>query len=148
MPDHDDFRAFMARFLPTFMFGFFASLLAVALGVTLWVDSHWRSHPDNPLYTVVACGGLVLLLCLGHFALIRGRSWGIGVVIAVLAATLLMGLSLLGSGSPVVFLGIVLVMPLIALLVLNSQRHRDMRMRLVGYRQQRKSENHSTRSGR
>lgn len=138
MADNGDFQAFMARYFPIFLLGFFTSLLAVALAVTLWVDGHWRGHPDNALYSVGACGGLVLLLCIGHFVMIRGLRWATWVVLAGPVVALLMALSLIGSGQDRVLLAVMLGLPLLALLVFNTDRHREMRQRLVALRQARR----------
>ncbi|MHC6223464.1 hypothetical protein ACYU03_01525 [Pseudomonas sp. X10] len=137
MSANGDFGAFMARYFPTFILGFFASLFAVALAVTLWVDAHWRNHPDNPLYSVVLMGGLVLVLCLGHFLMIRGFAWSVRVVVGVLVLSLLMALSLFGTGLTALLLGFAVLLPLLAFLVLNGKRHREMRERLVALRQAR-----------
>ncbi|MCO7514346.1 hypothetical protein NJF44_04010 [Pseudomonas guariconensis] len=133
-----DFGAFMARYFPTFLLGFFASLLSVALAVTLWVDSHWRDHPDNASYSVLLSGGLVLVLCLGHFLMIRGQGWAVRVVVGVLVISLLMALSLFGGAVPALLLAISAALPLLALLVLNGKRHREMRAKLVALRQERR----------
>ena len=58
-------------------------------------------------------------------------------VLPVPAVTLLIALSLFGSGLPALLLVIMLALPLLALLIFNSQRHREMRRRLVELRQQR-----------
>lgn len=132
----DTFARFMARYFPIFLLGISTSILSVALAVTLWVDSHWRNHPDNPLYAALVIGGLVMLLCLGHIAMIRGlrAMWG---VLPVPVVALLMALSLIGSGLNPVLLVVALVLPLLAMLVLNSKRHREMRQQLVALRKAR-----------
>jgi len=137
MAQDADFRAFMARYFPTFLLGFFTCLLSVALVATLWVDAHWRTDPNNPAYSLGVVGGLVLALCLGHFLLIRGQGWAIGVVLAVLAVVLLMALSLFGSGLGSGLLASSLLLPALALLVLNGKRHRQLRARLVELRRAR-----------
>ena len=132
------FQTFMLRYFPTCLLGFFICLLSAALSATLWIDSHWRNHPDNPLFTMMSSAVLVLLLCSGHFAMVRGFTWAAWVVLPVPTVALLMALSLLGSGVNAVLLAILLALPLLALLVLNSQRHREMRRRLVELRKVRR----------
>lgn len=131
------YQAFMKRYFPVFLLGFFVCVLSVALSLALWIDEHWRSHPDNPLYTMTSSMALVLPLCLGHFTMIRGYQWAIGAVLPVPIVALLMALSLLGSRLDSALLAIALTLPLLALLVLNSGRHREMRRRLVELRQAR-----------
>lgn len=133
----DTSARFRTRYFPVFLLGIFTSILSVALAVTLWVDSHWRNHPDNPLYAVLAIGGLVVLLCLGHIAMIRGLR-AMWVVLPVPVVALLMALSLIGSGLNSVLLVAALVLPLLAMLVFTSQRHREMRQQLVALRKARR----------
>lgn len=131
------YRAFMQRYFPVFLLGFFVCVLSVALSLALWTDEHWRIHPDNPLYTMTSSMALVLPLCLGHFTMIRGYKWAIGAVLPVPIVAWLMALSLLGSRLDPALLAITLALPLLALLVFNSGRHREMRRRLVELRQAR-----------
>lgn len=131
------FHTFMGRYFPMFLLGFFTCVISVALSLALWIDSHWRNHPDNPVYTMVCITSLGILLAVGHFAMIRGLRWAMWAVLPVPGAALLMALSLFGSGLPALLLAIMLALPLLALLIFNSQRHREMRRRLVELRQQR-----------
>jgi len=132
------FQTFMRRYFPTFLLGFFICLISAALSATLWIDSHWRNHPDNPSFTMISSAVLILLLCAGHIAMVRGFTWAVWVVLLVPTAALLMALSLLGSGVNAVLLAILLALPLLALLVFNSQRHREMRRQLVALRMARR----------
>ena len=133
-----DFQAFMRRYFTTFLLGFFMCVISAALSSGQWIDSHWRHHPDNPSYTLLASALSTLLLCGGHLAMVRGRIWAMWLVLPVPAVALLMTLSLVGSGLNAVLLAIMLVLPLLALLVFNSGRHREMRRRLIELRQLRR----------
>lgn len=132
-----EFHDFMRRYFPIFLLGFFIAIISIAFSVALWVDSHWRKHPDNPLYTMIFSGILVVLLCLGHFVMIRGKAWAIWPVLIVIATTLCMAVSLVGHGLNGVLLAVLLAMPLLGILVLNSSRHREMRRRLIELRKER-----------
>ncbi|MGJ3439581.1 hypothetical protein AAZU54_06220 [Pseudomonas sp. Je.1.5.c] len=132
-----EFQAFMRCYFPTFLLGFFTCVMSGALSLAMWIDSHWRNHSDNPLYTLMGTATLALLLCAGHFAMIRGLKWAMWVVLPVPFVALLMALSLLGSGLNAVLLAILLALPLLAAWVFNSERHREMRRRLVELRRQR-----------
>lgn len=129
-----EFQAFMRRYFPTFLLGFFTCVMSGALSLAMWIDSHWRNHPDNPLYTLIGTATLALLLCAGHFAMIRGLKWAMWVVLPVPLVALLMALSLLGSGLNIVLLAILLALPLLAMLVFNGKRHRQMRADLIALR--------------
>ncbi|WP_138219366.1 MULTISPECIES: hypothetical protein [Pseudomonas] len=127
----------MRRYFPTFLLGFFICVMSVALSLAMWIDSHWRNHPDNPIYSMLGTTSLGLLLSIGHFAMIRGWRWAMWAVLPVPVATLLMALSLFGNSLPALLLAAMLALPLLALLVFNSSRHREMRRRLVELRRQR-----------
>ncbi|TFF36637.1 hypothetical protein [Pseudomonas sp. RIT623] len=133
-----EFQAFMRRYFAMFLLGFFMCLISAALSSTLWIDSHWRHHPDNPSYTLLASAVSTLLLCTGHLAMVRGFTWAMWLVLPVPAVALLMTLSLFGSGLNALMLAIMLVLALLALLVFNSGRHREMRQRLIELRQLRR----------
>ena len=132
-----EFRAFMARYFPTFMLGFFLCVLAVAIATVLFFTTYWRHHPDAPFYAIACAAVLSLLLSFGHIMMVRGAGWSMWVTLPVPGAALLMGLSLIGAGTSMVELGIALAFPLLALLAFNSARHRQMRQRLVELRQAR-----------
>ena len=133
----DSSARFMARYFPVFLLGIFMSILPVAMTATLWFDTYWRNHPDNPLYTVMVTGGLVVLLCLGHIAMVRGLNGALWMILPVLAVALLTALSLIWSSLHTVLQLAALVLPLLAMLVFNSQRHREMRRLLVELRKKR-----------
>ncbi|MDF0729331.1 hypothetical protein P0Y43_01155 [Pseudomonas entomophila] len=139
MMEFEAFIAFMRRYFPIFALGFFTSLLSIAMAVVVWVDHHWRRDPDYLSYSMAVGGVLVLVLCVGHFVMIRGLGWAIWAVLPVPIATLLMALSVFGSGVNAVLLASALALPLLALLAFNSMRHRQMRQRLVALRRERKS---------
>ncbi|WP_033727348.1 hypothetical protein [Pseudomonas cremoricolorata] len=125
------YSQFMSRFFPTFLLGFFSAVFGLSIAVALWSDLQWRNPSDNAQYSTLLGAGLALLLSLGHFVMIRGRRWGLGVIWAVLGIGLLMGMSLLGSRMPAVLVGASLLLLLVSLLVLNSSRHREMRAYLI-----------------
>jgi len=132
-----EFRAFMVRYFPTFMLGYFLCVLAVGISTVLCFSTYWRHHPDAPFY-VIACAALLsVLLSFGHILMVQGASWSMWATLPVPGLALLMGLSLIGAGTSMVELGIALAFPLLALLAFNSARHRQMRQRLVELRQAR-----------
>jgi len=132
-----EFRAFMARYFPTFMLGYFLCVLAVAITTVLFFNTYWRHHPDAPFYAIGCATMLSLLLSFGHIMMVRGVSWSMWATLPVPGAALLMGLSLIGTGTSMAELGVALAFPLLALLAFNSARHRQMRQRLVELRQAR-----------
>ncbi|MBK4988225.1 hypothetical protein [Pseudomonas sp. S36] len=132
------FDAFMARFFPSFAGGFLLCALASGSGIALWQHSYLRGVPDSGNYTMAVLLGLVLLLCTGQFAFIRGLRWGIWLVVPCLLAPALVAASLFGTRYAGPGQLAVLALALLGLLVINSKRHRGMRQRLHEMRLQRK----------
>ena len=130
----EQFSAFMMRFFPRFLLSFFSALFGISITVMLWALVHWRLPADIGRHCMALGGSMALMLCLGSFIMIRGYRWGMWVNWAVLGAGLLIGLSLLGSGTSRVPLGMGVMLQLLSLLAFNSRRHREMRTRLIALR--------------
>ncbi|WP_313741510.1 hypothetical protein [Pseudomonas sp.] len=123
--------AFLARFFPTFLLSFFTAVFGISICVALWGMLHWRDPAESGWYSLALGGGLAVVLSVGHFFMIRGFAWAVYLIWAALVATLLIGLSLLGSRAPQLLAGVGVVLPLVSILSLNSRRHREMRARLI-----------------
>lgn len=139
MTDNLDLRGFLARYFPVFMGTIFASVFSLIFAIPLFFDSYFRelSLADNAKYSLF--GGLALTLVIVHcnFMIARGRpqwTWGL---------TILLGFCLVGVIPTIEYrphkliYSLSLLFPLIALLLLNSKRHREMRNRLVEIRHER-----------
>lgn len=130
----EQFSAFMKRFFPSFLLGFFSALFGISITVMLWALVYWSIPVDIGRNCMALGGSMVLMLCLGSFVMIRGYRWGLWVNWAVLGTGLLIGLSLLGSSASQVALGVGFMLQLVSLLAFNSQRHRKMRAGLIELR--------------
>ena len=129
----EDFAAFMARFFPIFIVGLFSAVCGIALLSVLWGEVNLQGSDARAEFFIGLIVGLTLPLCIGNFIMIKGYSWAMWIIWAVMGISLAMSLSLLVSGMSV-FLGIILLAQLLSLLALNSERHREMRARLVELR--------------
>ncbi|MDI3205237.1 hypothetical protein [Pseudomonas shahriarae] len=129
-------RSFLSQYFPVFMGGIFASIFTLVFAVPLFFDSYFQDLPmeDNAKYSFL--GGIALTLVVVHcnFMIARGRpQW-------VWPLAVLLGLCFLGvlpairdQQHPLIY-SLSLLFPLLGLLLLNSQRHREMRQRLLEIR--------------
>lgn len=129
----EECAAFMARFFPIFIVGLFSAGCGTALLSVLWGEVNLQGSDARAEFFIGLIVGLTLPLCIGNFIMIKGYSWAMWIIWAVTGISLAMSLSLLVSGMSV-FLGIILLAQWLSLLALNSERHREMRARLVELR--------------
>lgn len=125
------YTQFMARYFPTFIAGFFAGVLSLAITVALFTDLHWRNHPDNSDVSMGMLLGSVLVLCAASFTLVRGRAGSVWVLVGLQVLSLLVLLSTYGPGTHQGMFVFGVMVHLAGLLILNSTRHRQMRAELV-----------------
>lgn len=134
------FLLFMRRYFPTFMAGVFAGIFSIAFVSVLYIEAFFR--PNKPGDGVEWLLGSALIavgyMCVCHFFLVWGRVvwvWGI----AFLFVTCLCAALPIIEYRPIkVLYCLALLAPLIGLLVLNSNRHREMRKIMVIVRNKRK----------
>ncbi|TLP61910.1 MULTISPECIES: hypothetical protein [Pseudomonas] len=134
-----EFQSFMSRYFPAFIAGFFLCCFTFAGAISLSFASylHRYSADGNPMLITALVAGLVCAA--GHIAVVRGRAWGVWVVVGVLVASVCVALPSYRYHPHPFSYGSTLFAGLFGLLVLNSKRYREMRKRLAGYRQQRLS---------
>ncbi|SCW86292.1 hypothetical protein [Pseudomonas sp. NFACC05-1] len=129
--------AFLAHYFPTFIGAFFLACFAVSASISLASSTYFRGDPERAKYSFLIALVLSLLLALSHFFMIRGRSWGVRVIVVFYLGCLFTVLPTYGyEPHPVVYVA-GLLFPLLGLLLLNSKRHREMRSKLVEVRRQR-----------
>lgn len=113
---------------------------------------HWCSPlgcaaPD-PTLSLLALALAWALSAASHIAVVRGHAWGVRGLVG------LNGLAVLATLPSYAFrphMGAyvsVLLFGLLALLVINSQRYREMRVRLVGYREIRRANRQAAKAGK
>lgn len=127
----EEFSAFLARYFPSFLLCFFGAVFGISINVAIWGMQHWHDPAQSGWYSLMLGGALGVILSVGHFFMIRGYAWAVYPIWAVLIVTLLTGLSLFGSRVPPLLLGAGLALPLLAMLVFNGKRHREMRALLI-----------------
>lgn len=123
--------------LPMFFAAFLMALFAMSLATMIVLQQHVSDPEQDILYYFQAMFVLCVYLCSANLLVVRGRPWGVWLVVALMLVCILT--VLLGSGYRVpramFFLG--LFCPLVALLLLNTRRHRAMREVMVKVRAER-----------
>lgn len=130
-------KAFLRRYFGVFIGAFFASIIAVAWTFALAWSSYCRDCAQDGLFPVGLYGPFVLF-AFGHGAVVRGRAWGCWLIAGMCVACMLITLPTYGHGPNMFIYSGSLLAALVALLLLNGQRYREMRIRLAEYRQQRR----------
>ncbi|AKJ97484.1 MULTISPECIES: hypothetical protein [Pseudomonas] len=132
-------KGFLARYFPVFMGTLLLGCFCGSMLLSLAGTTYWRALEPSTRADYVGFGTLALVLVLvgANLLIVRGRAWAVwgvaGYFLACLAAVLPMFAYRPHQG---VYLFAVLL-PLLGLLLLNSQRHREMRRKLVEIRRQR-----------
>ncbi|WP_219407127.1 hypothetical protein [Pseudomonas sp. Colony2] len=129
-------RGFLSRYFPVFMGAILASVFSLAFAVPLFFESYFRdlSVADTAKYSFL--GGIALTLVIVHcnFMIARGRPQWVWPLVALLGLCLVCVLPTIEYRPHPFIYGMSVLLPLLALLVLNSKRHREMRQKLVEVR--------------
>jgi len=131
--------AFLAQYFPTFICAFFLACFSLSAAISLASSTYFRGDPERARYSFLAAVGLGLLLAFSHFVMIRGRTWGSWVIVAFYAVCFLTVLPTYGYRPHMAAYVTGLLFPLLGMLLLNSQRHREMRRQLVMIRKKRQA---------
>jgi hypothetical protein len=104
--------------------------------VPLFFESYFRNLPlaDNAKYSFF--GGIALTLIVVHcnFMVARGRPQWVRPLVVLLALCFLGVLPTIAYEVQPLIYAVTLLFPLLALLLLNSKRHREMRQKLLEVR--------------
>lgn len=132
-------RSFLARYLLTFMGVIFAGCFAASATVSLAASTYFRAVPVDVRATTAWAATVVIGMVIVHsnYLIVRGRPWCAWVMVAVFVACLLTVLPTIQYEPHKFIYAEGLFWPLLGLLLLNSNRHREMRSRLVEIRHQR-----------
>ncbi|WP_434696030.1 hypothetical protein J3P89_25335 [Pseudomonas sp. Z1-14] len=132
-------RQFLSQYFPVFMGAIFASIFSLVFAVPLFFDSYFGtlSMADNVKWSF--WGGITLTLVVVHcnFMIARGRSFWVWPLVGVSGLCFLCVLPTIEYRPDSLIYSLSLFFPLVALLLLNSKRHREMRRKLVEIRHQR-----------
>ncbi|NWE12208.1 hypothetical protein HX875_02305 [Pseudomonas yamanorum] len=129
-------RGFLSRYFPVFMGAIFAAVFSLVFAVPLFFDSYFQDLPlaDNARYSFF--GGIALTLVIVHcnFMIARGRPQWVWPLVGLLGVCFVCVLPTIGYRPHPFIYGMSVLLPLLALLVLNSKRHREMRQKLLEVR--------------
>lgn len=132
-----DFLTILRRHFPVFIATFFLALFSLAVSQILLLEFYPPSLDDYGIYMMLGSCGISLYLCGANLLVIRGRPWAVWLVVAAMAVCMLVVLVHWGRRAPDVMYSIGLLLPLAALLTLNSKRYRAMLVAMVEVRGQR-----------
>ncbi|WP_347928748.1 hypothetical protein [Pseudomonas helvetica] len=136
MNDFPPLTRYLARYFPVFMGAIFACVFTLVFAVPLFFESYFQnlSMADSAKYTFL--GGIALTLVIVHcnFMIARGRPNWVRPLVALLAICFLGVLPAIAYGPHPLIYAVTLLFPLLALLLLNSKRHREMRQKLLEVR--------------
>nr|WP_315414204.1 hypothetical protein [uncultured Pseudomonas sp.] len=131
--------SFLGRYFPMFMGTIFMAILSTAM-VTVLVDENYLRGLDQPLRTELSGWGLLSLTAffgLSNFMIVRGRRWATGLLVGYFAFCLMLVLPTIQYRPHTVAFSLGVAFPLLGLLLLNTERHREMRRKLIEIRIQR-----------
>lgn len=134
-----EFLSFVRHYFPTFIGGIFSGIFSIACVLVLYVEAFYRRLGIGQDVIWIFGGALFALgfLCVCHFFLIWGRViwvWGVGLLFFICLCLIIPAIEYRPTQT-LYFLGV--LSPLIGFLILNSNRHREMRKILVSVRHKR-----------
>ncbi|MGQ7858051.1 hypothetical protein ACUN0G_01800 [Pseudomonas sp. 32A] len=131
-----DMSSFLARYFPVFMGTIFMAIFSGASAVSLAGVTYLRGVDPGlkSSYSGIAILVLVTVIVFGNVMIARGRSWATGLMAGYLGCCLLFVLPMIQYTSHVLVYGSAVLFPLLGLLLLNSNRHREMRQKLLEVR--------------
>lgn len=130
-----DFLSIMRRHFAVFMAAIYLELFAMAMTLFMLLQRYPPSLDDFAEYLVAGSACVSMYLCVTNLLVIRGRPWAVWPNVLAMFACILLVLVHWGQRlipAPVSFLG--LLLPLLALLILNTQRYRTMLETMVQVR--------------
>ncbi|WP_455926351.1 hypothetical protein [Pseudomonas putida] len=130
----------LAKYYPVFIGVVLCSCLAIGTLVAIIGFSYLASIPLKPHKGGLLVGGgaaVGLVVFTSHFLLLRGRLWAVWIITTVLLGCLLIALPSYFYDPPLGVFAVAVLSPAVGVLLLNSQRHREMRNHLANLRKQR-----------
>lgn len=134
---HPELNGFLQRYFGVFIGAYFSSIIAVAWTFALVWSTYCRQCSKDGLFPWSLFITLAVFM-LGHGAVVRGRAWGAWLVAGLCVASMVITLTTYGHRPNLFIFTSSLVAGLVTLLLLNSRRYREMRVRLAEYRDQRR----------
>jgi hypothetical protein len=131
--------SFLRCYFPVFMGTIFMAIFSTAM-VTVLVDEIYLLELGQPLRTELSGWGLLSLTFFfgfANFMIARGRLWAASLLVGYFAFCLMLVISTIQHRPHAVALSLGVVFPLLGLLLLTTDRHREMRQKLFEIRIQR-----------
>jgi hypothetical protein len=128
------------HYFPTFMGGMFLSLFSLVTAELLVLDAYFTDVPVevSAIWLFAVLTGVTVLICICHFSMVYGRPHWVWVVVAVFLGCLMAVLPTIEHRPHKVLYISGVLFPLLGLLTLNSNRHRELRKVVVVVRYKRK----------
>ncbi|MFB3304664.1 hypothetical protein [Pseudomonas sp. AMR01] len=135
----EELWCFLKRYFPVFMAAVFAQSFAVAICVLMVIDSYFQALPLRESLKFSFFSVLVSSLVIAHcnFMIVRGYPGWLWIPVVLMVLSLLGVLPTIEYRPHKVFYVLGLLFPLLALLLINSKRHREARAEWVKLRQKR-----------
>lgn len=130
---------FLIRYFPVFMGTIFMAIFSTAV-LTVLVDEIYLRELGQPLRTELSGWGLLsftFFFGFANFMIARGRAWAAGLLMGYFAFCLMLVISTIQYRPHTVAFSLGVAFPLLGLLLLNTDRHREMRQKLFEIRIQR-----------
>ncbi|WP_024779179.1 hypothetical protein [Pseudomonas corrugata] len=139
MKDQPSISGFLFRYFPVFIGAILASIFALVFAVPLFFESYFQdlSLADEAKWSFLSGVALTLVIVHCNFMIARGRPRWVLLLAIVLGLCFICVLPTIGYRPNRLIYSLSLLFPLLALLLLNSKRHREMRSKLVDIRRQR-----------
>lgn len=133
------FLLFLRHYSPTFIGGICLALLSLLTAELLVVDAYFEevSLEAGTMWLLGVSGGVTVVISVCHFFLLYGRPQWVWGVIAVFLGCLLAVLPTIEHRPHKVLFNVGVLFPLLGLLNLNSNRHRELRKVVVVIRYKR-----------
>ncbi|MCJ7958436.1 hypothetical protein [Pseudomonas sp. NFX183] len=135
----EELWSFLKRYFPVFAAANFAQILALGIGIPMMFDSYFDALPvgENLKYSFFSMLGSVLIVAHCNLMLVRGYPSWLWISVVIMFLCLLGVLPTIEYRPHKVFYVLGILFPLLALLLLNSKRHREARHEWVKLRQKR-----------
>lgn len=134
-----EYLLFSRHYFPTFMGGIFLTLLSLVTAESLVLDAYFIDVPIevSAIWLLTVLMGVTVVICTCHFFLVYGRPQWVCGVIFVFLGCLLAVLPTIEHRPHKVLYTLGVLFPLLGLLNLNSNRHREFRKIVVVVRYKR-----------
>ncbi|WP_256575412.1 hypothetical protein [Pseudomonas sp. NFPP28] len=136
---NESLLSFLLRYFPVFMGTIFMAIFSTAMVVVL-VDDHYLGRLEPSLRTESTGWGLLSLTFffgVSNFMIARGYRWAAGLFVGYFAFCLMLVVPTIQYRPHTVAFSLGVLFPVLGLLLLNTERHREMRQKLFEVRIQR-----------